>query len=138
MLGGSGPRRFLLLSQNPDEVRPTGGFIGTYGVLTTRNGHMVLDQYAATSDWYGSHPQARVPAARAALPLRLDSPPQAQTIANVNATADSRPRALASALWRAGGEQPVNGVLLDHAVDDRARVLGGARPGDRARVSGRP
>ena len=32
--GGNGPRRYLFLSQNPDEVRPTGGFIGTYGVLT--------------------------------------------------------------------------------------------------------
>jgi len=124
MLGGAGPRRFLLLSQNPDEVRPTGGFIGTYGVLTTRNGHMVLDQYAATSDWYDSHPQAQLPSALAALPLRLDTPPQAQTIANVNATADFPASGrLAAALWRAGGEQPVNGVIsITPAM--MARVLG--------------
>jgi hypothetical protein len=124
MLGGGGPRRFLLLSQNPDEVRPTGGFIGTYGVLTTRNGHMVLDQYAATSDWYGPRPQAELPAALAALPLRLDTPPQAQTIANVNATADFPASGrLAASLWRAGGEQPVDGVIsITPAV--MARILG--------------
>ena len=36
--GGDGPRRYLVLSQNPDEVRPTGGFIGTYGVLRAEDG----------------------------------------------------------------------------------------------------
>ena len=124
MLGGGGPRRFLLLSQNPDEVRPTGGFIGTYGVLVTRNGHMVLDQYAATSDWYDAHPDAELPSALAALPLQLDTPPQTQTIANVNATADFPASGrLASALWRAGGEQPVNGVIsVTPAM--MARILG--------------
>ena len=72
MLGGSGPRRFLLFSQNPDEVRPTGGYIGTYGVLSTRNGHVVLDKFDSTSSWYTTHPQAVLqPGAERALPLQL-------------------------------------------------------------------
>jgi hypothetical protein len=35
VMGDDCPRRYLLMSQNPAEVRPTGGFIGTYGVLAT-------------------------------------------------------------------------------------------------------
>jgi Protein of unknown function (DUF4012) len=127
MLGGSGPRRFLVFSQNPDEVRPTGGFIGTYGVLATRTGHMSLDRYASTNSWYASRPDAALPPAQAAQPLRLASPPQVQTLANVNATADF-PAAgrLAAQLWKRGGEQPVDGVvtMTPAAMARILRVLG--------------
>ena len=124
MLGGSGPRRFLLISQNPDEVRPTGGFIGTYGVLETRNGRMELGQYAATSDWYLPRPNVIVPPAQTALPLLLDSPPQVENFSNVNATADfATAGRLAAQLWREGGEQPVDGVIsITPAV--MARIVG--------------
>jgi hypothetical protein len=122
MLGGSGPRRFLLFSQNPDEVRPTGGFIGTYGVLATRDGHLVLDRYAGIAEWYRPRRQAQLPPAQAALPLRLASQPQ--TLANVNATADfSAAGRLAAKLWRRGGERPVDGVIsITPAV--MARIVG--------------
>lgn len=124
VLGGSGPRRFLLFSQNPDEVRPTGGFIGTYGVLATRDGHLVLDRYSGIAEWYRPRPQAELPPAQAALPLRLASPPQPQTLANVNATADfSAAGRLAAELWRRGGERPVDGVIsITPAV--MARIVG--------------
>ncbi len=123
MLGGSGPRRFLVFSQNPDEVRPTGGFIGTYGLLVTRDGHLTLDRYDSTDTWYLAHPQAKVPPEQAPLPLQLNSPPQAQTIANVNATADFPSAArLASGLWQLGGEQKVDGVI-SMTPDVMARVL---------------
>ncbi len=35
---GSGPRVYLLIFQNYDEVRATGGFIGTYGVIKINDG----------------------------------------------------------------------------------------------------
>lgn len=35
------PSTFLMLFQNNDELRPTGGFIGTYGILQTKNGDIV-------------------------------------------------------------------------------------------------
>jgi len=38
ILGHDGERRYLLLAQNPAELRPTGGFIGTYGILTLKDG----------------------------------------------------------------------------------------------------
>ncbi len=39
-LGWGGERRYLVLAQNPAELRPTGGFTGTIGVLTMRDGSL--------------------------------------------------------------------------------------------------
>ncbi len=38
LLGGSQPRRYLVLAQNRDELRPTGGFISGVGVLHLERG----------------------------------------------------------------------------------------------------
>lgn len=38
LLGSRVPRRYLILFQNPDEIRPTGGFIGSVGLLTLADG----------------------------------------------------------------------------------------------------
>ena len=38
LLGDRTPRRYLLLFQNVDEIRPTGGFIGSVGILDLRDG----------------------------------------------------------------------------------------------------
>jgi hypothetical protein len=38
LLGFPEKSSFLVLMQNKDELRPTGGFIGTYGILETRDG----------------------------------------------------------------------------------------------------
>jgi len=38
MLGDRVPRRYLILFQNQDEIRPTGGFIGSVGILTLNDG----------------------------------------------------------------------------------------------------
>ncbi len=52
--------RFLMIMQNNDELRPTGGFIGVYGVMTVHNGQIVsfkaddsyhLDMPAETNKW---------------------------------------------------------------------------------------
>lgn len=40
ILGGNGPRKYLFLLQNNQEMRATGGFIGTYAVLDIFNGHI--------------------------------------------------------------------------------------------------
>ncbi|MDO8571362.1 MAG: DUF4012 domain-containing protein [bacterium] len=39
-LGLGGEKTYLLLFQNNNEVRATGGFIGTYGVVTVKNGEI--------------------------------------------------------------------------------------------------
>jgi hypothetical protein len=40
ILGGNGPRKYLFLFQNNQEMRPTGGFIGSYGLLDIFNGRV--------------------------------------------------------------------------------------------------
>ncbi|MBP6015967.1 MAG: DUF4012 domain-containing protein [Candidatus Promineofilum sp.] len=40
MLGQDGPKRYLILAQNEDEMRATGGFITGAGVLTLSNGRI--------------------------------------------------------------------------------------------------
>ncbi|MEW6224429.1 MAG: DUF4012 domain-containing protein [Chloroflexota bacterium] len=38
ILGWDGPRRYLILTQDPAELRPTGGFIGSYGTISFDHG----------------------------------------------------------------------------------------------------
>jgi len=40
ILGGNGPRKYLFLFQNNQEMRATGGFIGSYGLLNIFNGNV--------------------------------------------------------------------------------------------------
>jgi len=40
LLGYNGPRKYLFLFQNNHEIRATGGFIGSYGVLNVHNGNV--------------------------------------------------------------------------------------------------
>ena len=39
-IGTKGTKKYLILFQNPSELRPTGGFPGTYGVASFTNGKM--------------------------------------------------------------------------------------------------
>lgn len=110
--GGSGPKRYLFLSQNPDEVRPTGGFIGTYGLLSADNGRIELDRYDAIESWTFPRPEAAIPPTEAGSPFRFLSPPTPQRLANVNSGPDWPTAArLAAQLWERGGEGPVDGVI---------------------------
>ena len=110
--GDAGPKRYLFLSQNPDEVRPTGGFIGTYGLLTAEGGQMKLERYDAIEEWTRSRPQADVPAEQVGSPFQYHSPPLRRTLGNVNSSPDwPQVAQLAAQLWKSGGEQPVDGVI---------------------------
>jgi len=110
--GASGPRHYLVFSQNPDEVRPTGGFIGTYGVLSADAGHLALDRYDSIESWYAHRPDVVVAPDKAGSPFRLDTLLGPQTIANVNNVPDWPADARSAMdLWQRGGEQPVDGVL---------------------------
>jgi hypothetical protein len=110
--GGSGPKRYLFLSQNPDEVRPTGGFIGTYGVLTAEGGHIALERYDGIGSWTRSRPDVQVPVEEIGSLFRFRSPPLPRTLANVNSTPDWPEAARRAAqLWVQGGEAPVDGVI---------------------------
>jgi hypothetical protein len=58
LLGGQGARRFLLVSQNPDELRATGGYIGSAGVVEVADGSVRLVEYG-TSRVYDTPPDLR-------------------------------------------------------------------------------
>ncbi len=41
IFGGQGLRRYLLVFQNPSELRPTGGFVGSFALLEVRDGKII-------------------------------------------------------------------------------------------------
>lgn len=47
MLGGSGPRNYLLLVQNPAEIRAPGGLPGTWAILRAVDGRLALTDAAS-------------------------------------------------------------------------------------------
>ena len=51
MLGASGPRNYLLLFQNPAELRATGGIPGAVALVHTENGKISLTQQASSADF---------------------------------------------------------------------------------------
>jgi LPXTG-site transpeptidase (sortase) family protein len=59
LLGSSRPRRYLLISQNPDEIRATGGYIGSAGIVEASGGRIQLVEYG-TSRRYDTPPDMRV------------------------------------------------------------------------------
>lgn len=128
-LGMPDSKRFLVLTQNPDEARPLGGYIGTYGVLSADNGQISLERYAPIEDWYNANFAAVVPTAERDTPFRLlGGKASDQNIANVNASADwYRSAELATELWTRGGEAPVDGVI-SLTPEVLARVVGAVGP----------
>ena len=112
VVGANGPRRYLVLTQNPDEVRPTGGYIGTYGLIVADGGHVKLTEYGPSGAWSAAHPKAQIPAAKAPFVFEYATPPQPQTLSNVNTGPEWASAAqLAAKLWAMGGEKPVDGVI---------------------------
>jgi len=51
ILGGKGPRRYLLVVQNNAEARATGGLIGNWGLLTAVDGKVSVGRLKRTSVW---------------------------------------------------------------------------------------
>jgi hypothetical protein len=130
--GANGDRRYLVLSQNPDEVRPTGGFIGTYGVVAATTRGIALERYGPAEGWTAApeHAGAKVSSVDAPAPFRIVGPPSNQLLLNVNATSDWATSAeLAASLWIRGGERPVDGVL-SFTPDALARLLSVLGPVD--------
>lgn len=53
LMGMDGPRRYLVLGQNNDELRATGGFIGTAGVVTVERGQITGFDYGDSYAYSG-------------------------------------------------------------------------------------
>jgi hypothetical protein len=50
LLGADGPRRYLIMAQNEDELRATGGFITGAGLVTVENGRIADLHFRDSSD----------------------------------------------------------------------------------------
>lgn len=112
-LGMQGPRSYLLLGQNRDELRATGGFIGTLGSLEFEQGQLVRfdygSSYLADADVAPLQPPA--PLARH-LGLGGWYLRDANWWPDFPATA-----AQAEQAWARAGQQPIDGVIaIDTSV----------------------
>ncbi len=58
LLGWGGEKRYLVLAQNPAELRPSGGYTGTVGTITLRDGAIVEQDFV---DTYGLSVQEGLP-----------------------------------------------------------------------------
>lgn len=61
LLGGNGPRTYLIEQVNPAELRPGGGFIGTYSVLRADQGTLKLIRSGNATDLIGTRAAAGDP-----------------------------------------------------------------------------
>ncbi len=50
LLGQEGEKRYFLGLLNPNETRGTGGFLGTYGILTAKDGRLTIDSIGSNTD----------------------------------------------------------------------------------------
>jgi len=107
--GQRGNRRYLVFSQNPQELRPTGGYLGAYTLMAADGKGLNVEDTAGIETWMARHPDLRIKDDNLAGVFQFSSAP---TIANVNYLADwGVAGRFASALWSEGGEAPIDGVL---------------------------
>lgn len=57
MLGGDGPRRYLLAVQNNAEARATGGLLGAYGIIEADRGRLRLTKLGTNSELHDTFPR---------------------------------------------------------------------------------
>jgi LPXTG-site transpeptidase (sortase) family protein len=60
LLGANGERTYLLVAENREELRPTGGYVGTAGVVTVNGGTIEREEFG-TSVAYDLAPDILVP-----------------------------------------------------------------------------
>ncbi len=127
ILGWDEPRRYLVLTQNPAEIRPTGGYTGSYGIVAFDRGRVTertfRDVFLLDMPW--TYPFVAPPPELAAYLLGPDQPWQ---LADANWSPDFPTSAQdAVRLYRnEGGEDPIDGVIgiTTHTIDELLEVTG--------------
>lgn len=62
MIGANGNRKYLLVAQNTDEMRSTGGFPGSVGLVSFENGKIVMGEFASGKQYIeGDRPESCPP-----------------------------------------------------------------------------
>ncbi|WP_371408979.1 DUF4012 domain-containing protein [Micromonospora zamorensis] len=67
LLGASGPRRYLLVSQNLAELRATGGMFGAYAIMEAENGKVKMGKQGSSASLGQFTPALKLPAETRAL-----------------------------------------------------------------------
>lgn len=113
VLGGGGPRRYLLLVENPAELRGTGGLIGNWGILSAADGKVRLEslERIATLNTLGDVAARRLNAP-ADYVERYGRFEPATTLQNANMSPDfPTVAAIVADVYAQASGQPVDGVL---------------------------
>lgn len=109
MLASDGPRNYLLLFQNPSELRATGGIAGAMALLHVEGGRLTLAAQASTAD-FPTFASAVMPLAADTAALYGSRP--ARHIQDVNLTPDFTQAApLAAQMWQERFGTHVDGVV---------------------------
>jgi hypothetical protein len=111
ILGGNGQRRYFIVFATPSEARDLGGFMGAYGILTTKDGKLSLDQTGRVRD-LNSASKGRQLTDPSPFPDRFRTLQPERYWQDVTGTADFPTVAEAvRQLWPQSGEGQLDGVL---------------------------
>ncbi|MGH2512538.1 MAG: DUF4012 domain-containing protein [Candidatus Limnocylindrales bacterium] len=127
ILGWDGPRRYLVLTQDPAELRPTGGFIGSFGIIAFDKGRITERQF---QDVFLLDLSRNYPFVKAPDPLSryLLGPTQSWQLADSNWSPDF-PTSAAEAITlyhNEGGTGQIDGVLglTTYTIDQLLTLTG--------------
>ncbi len=127
ILGWNGPRRYLVLTQDPAELRPTGGFIGSFGILAFDKGQITEHSF---QDVFLLDLPSKYPFIAAPGPLSdyLLGPKQSWQLADSNWSPDF-PTSAADAIRlykNEGGTGQIDGVLAltTYTIDQLLTLTG--------------
>jgi hypothetical protein len=127
IMGHDGERRYLVIAQNPAELRPTGGFMGTYGIVTIKDGSIASMEFHDVHqlDDQPDMPYQEPPEALVAYLLNRDS----WELADANWSPDfptSAQDALRLYTVETGGDDAIDGVIAitTYALDRLLEVTG--------------
>ena len=113
MLGGEGPRNYVLAMQNNAELRSSGGIIGAIALLHAENGRITLQTQASTSDFPPL--DAPLPLSESTIALFEDGPGRyLQNITSIPDFAEAGETIAARWTGRFGGT--VDGVIAVDAI----------------------
>ena len=127
LLGWGDEKTYLVLAQNPAELRPSGGYAGTIGTLTVRDGQVVEQRFVNASDMARAEglPFIEPPEELATYLLGDD---QSWRLADANWAADFPEAARTSMEMYAieTGVEDIDGVIAitTYALDRLLEVLG--------------
>ena len=127
ILGWNGPRRYLVLTQDPSELRPSGGFIGSFGIIAFDKGRITEQRFqnVETLDYTNTYPFVKPPQELADYLL---GPTQSWQLADAGWSPDF-PTSAQDALrlyTNESGDARIDGVLgmTTYTIDELLKLTG--------------